>query len=112
LLNNEDVSLTLIFVSAYLSHTDNTVMVVDWGMLAKPMVSGLTIDVFYPVVVANVPRVGEEIGKMLLFMMENEIIQHPDQFHIIGFSLGAHVAGMAGAYVKSKTDRFIGRITG
>lgn len=88
-------------------------IIVDWGDLAKPRASGLSIDVFYPIVVSsNVPRVGEEIGKLLVFMLEKEVIDHPDQVHIIGFSLGAHVAGVAGMYFKQITDRFIGRITG
>ncbi len=71
-----------------MEHTDNNVIIVDWGELARPKASGLTIDVFYPVVVSNVDRVGEEIGKLMMYMTENEVIEHPDQFHIIGFSLG------------------------
>jgi len=63
-------------------------------------------------VVSNVPQVGEALGKLLVYMLDTELIRHPDQIHIVGFSLGAHVAGLAGAYVKDKTSKFIGRITG
>lgn len=69
--------------------------------LAKPKASGLTIDVFYPVVVSNVPKVGEEIGKLLVYMVENAVIMHPDQIHILGFSLGAHVRRVLTKYLLS-----------
>ena len=36
----------------------------------------------------------------------------PDKFHVIGFSLGAQVAGYAGKRLKEKTRALIGRITG
>jgi hypothetical protein len=89
------------------------VICVDWGELAKPKkIPGVSPDVFYPVVVSNVPHVGEEFGKLLVFMLESELIRHPDQIHIVGFSLGAHIAGLAGTYVKDKMSNFIGRITG
>lgn len=54
---------------------------------------------------------GELIGKLILNLHKHQHIPF-DQFHIIGHSLGAHAAGVAGKYVKSKTGHKIGRITG
>lgn len=46
---------------------------------------------------------------MLLDMMS--LGAHPDAIHVIGFSLGAHVAGCAGQVVKNR-GRMLGRISG
>lgn len=63
----------------------------DWGKISTPAVFRRgQADLFYPVVVDNVPMVGENVGKFILFMLENQIIGNLSQVHIIGFSLGAH----------------------
>jgi len=52
---------------------------------------------------------GNQVGLILMDMMT--LGADPDKIHIIGFSLGAHVAGCAGQLLKSR-GRMIGRITG
>lgn len=78
-------------LAAYLENTDHNIIVVDWGAISTPRVPRRTqADVFYPVVVENVPMVGEHVGKFIIFMLDNAIIRSLDQVHILGFSLGAH----------------------
>lgn len=60
----------------------------------------------------NTNEIGSKIADGLINLFESGI--SPDAIHIIGFSLGAQVAGVIGRYVisKSKEKYTIGRITG
>ncbi|CAL8096660.1 unnamed protein product [Orchesella dallaii] len=99
--------------NAYLENTDHNIIIVEWGKLSTPAVPRRSqADVFYPVVVDNVPMVGENIGKFILFLLDNGMISSLSKVHIIGFSLGAHVSGYAGAYVRQKRQATVSRITG
>ncbi|ODN04286.1 Inactive pancreatic lipase-related protein 1 [Orchesella cincta] len=99
--------------NAYLENSEHNVIVVDWGKLSTPAVPRRSqADVFYPVVVDNVPMVGENIAKFILFLLDNGMISSLSQVHIIGFSLGAHVSGYAGAYIRQKRQATVSRITG
>jgi len=63
---------------------------------------------------ANTKTVGEEIAKFIGLLLEKFPTMKPEQFHIIGHSLGAHAAGYGGA-IFTRMDhqgRQIGRITG
>jgi len=46
---------------------------------------------------ANTAIVGEEIAKFIWYLLLKFPTMKPEQFHIIGHSLGAHAAGYAGA---------------
>lgn len=52
---------------------------------------------------------GPQVGLLLLDMLS--VGADPDSIHVVGFSLGAHVAGCAGQVVKNR-GRMIGRISG
>ncbi|XP_043937621.1 endothelial lipase isoform X2 [Protopterus annectens] len=74
------------------------VIVVDWIPLAHTL---------YTEAVNNTKSVGKDIAKLLHWLQE--VMHIPLQnVHMIGYSLGAHVAGYAGNYVNGT----IGRITG
>ncbi|XP_022053810.1 endothelial lipase isoform X1 [Acanthochromis polyacanthus] len=74
------------------------VVVVDWRPMAQQL---------YPDAVNHTHTVGLDIATMLNWLQDEE--QLPLQkVHLIGYSLGAHVAGYAGTYVRGT----IGRITG
>ncbi|KAL2092610.1 hypothetical protein ACEWY4_012408 [Coilia grayii] len=74
------------------------VLVVDWLNLAHQL---------YPDAVNHTRRVGLSIADLLNWLQEDAHM--PLQgVHLIGYSLGAHIAGFAGTFVKGK----VGRITG
>ncbi|XP_029916206.1 endothelial lipase [Myripristis murdjan] len=78
--------------------SEANVVVVDWISLAHQL---------YPDAVNNTRLVGSSIATLLDWLQEEQ--QLPLQnVHLIGYSLGAHVAGYAGTYVQGT----IGRITG
>ncbi|XP_072243639.1 endothelial lipase [Leuresthes tenuis] len=74
------------------------VVVVDWLPMAQQL---------YPDAVNHTNGVGLDIAAMLNWLQDE--LQLPlKNVHLIGYSLGAHVAGYAGTYVEGT----IGRITG
>ncbi|XP_053151783.1 endothelial lipase isoform X2 [Hemicordylus capensis] len=77
---------------------DANVVVVDWLALAHQL---------YTDAVNNTRVVGKEVAKLLDWLQEKELFQLQN-VHLIGYSLGAHVAGYTGNYAHGT----IGRITG
>lgn len=73
-------------------------IVVGWGILAADP---------YPTAANNTRRVGEYLGVFLEFLCRESNLEYKD-VHMCGHSLGAHVAGFAGAFLDGR----IGRITG
>lgn len=74
-----------------------SVITVDWG-------SGSGFP--YSQASANTRVVGAEIARLLNFLRANAGVSL-DKIHLIGHSLGAHIAGYAGRRVRN-----INRITG
>lgn len=79
---------------------DVNVVVVDWAKGA-----GAT----YGVAVSNVEVVGRQLGLILMDAIHMGV--DPNDIHVVGFSLGAHVAGCAAEMLK-KHGLIVGRITG
>ncbi|XP_068616948.1 endothelial lipase-like [Brachionichthys hirsutus] len=78
--------------------TEANVIVVDWIPMAQQL---------YADSVNYTRNVGVDIAAMLDWLQDE--LQLPlENVHLIGYSLGAHVAGFAGTYVRGS----IGRITG
>ncbi|XP_046438904.1 inactive pancreatic lipase-related protein 1-like [Daphnia pulex] len=90
--------LSLRMRDSFLQREDCNFISVDWQFLALPPA--------YPKSVANVQPVGELTGNLVNFL----ISQGADRlkFHLLGFSLGAHVVGRAGL----TTTDIMPRITG
>ena len=63
----------------------------------------------YTAAVANTELVGRQLGLVLLDAVN--LGTRPEDIHVIGFSLGAHVAGCASEILKKK-NILLGRITG
>jgi len=83
--------------NALLKRGDYNVIIVEWGRGA---------GVPYTQATANTRLVGAEIAYLIDFMGKT-IGSKPEQFHIIGHSLGAHIGGYAGERLK-----YLGRISG
>lgn len=75
-----------------------TVVAVQWARLAR--------GPWYDEAAANTWSVARHLSQFLLNLEGRGL--DVDKVHIIGFSLGAHVAGFAGAFMEGR----IGRITG
>ena len=83
---------------------------VDWGPLAIPRAPYIE-NVFYPFAVENTWIVGERVGEFILWLKQLNLVTLP-KVHILGFSLGSHVAGKAGDVVREKSGKRVARITG
>uniref|UniRef100_A0A8C8M6E3 triacylglycerol lipase n=1 Tax=Oncorhynchus tshawytscha TaxID=74940 RepID=A0A8C8M6E3_ONCTS len=82
----------------YEREQDANVIVVDWLHTAQNQ---------YPVAAQDTKMVGQEIAHFIDWLEEATNIPL-DNLHLIGYSLGAHVAGFAGSHASNK----VGRITG
>ncbi|XP_058056627.1 lipase member H-like [Anopheles bellator] len=86
--------------NSYLKNGDMNVFIVDWGQLAA--------DMMYYTAATAIRDVGGHVGALIDRMVAERGTNLKD-VHIIGHSLGAHTAGLAGAAVaKGK----VGRVTG
>lgn len=80
-----------------------TVMIVDWRGGSSPP---------YYQAVANIRLVGAIVAHFIMAVQLEFDLMNLDNFHLIGHSLGAHVAGYAGYFLQRDFDEKIGRITG
>ncbi|XP_043197105.1 pancreatic triacylglycerol lipase-like isoform X1 [Amphibalanus amphitrite] len=88
-------------VAALLDHQPMNVLVVDWVGGSGPP---------YTQAVANIRLVGAIVGRFIQIL--HKLHGTPsNQMHVIGHSLGAHLAGYVGDFLH-KTSMRLGRITG
>lgn len=83
------INLNKCFIPAYLNVSDINIIVVDWGTAA---------NVNYILASYNVAMVGRLLTDFINFLIKEGV--SADDLHLIGHSLGAHVVGIAGAYVR------------
>jgi len=86
---------------------------VDWSVLANPDV-GLSEAVVlrYPKAVENTRFVGESVSELIVKLLKTGFLNDTNDVHLIGHSLGGHVAGVAGHFVYENQKKKIGRISG
>ncbi|XP_053559191.1 lipoprotein lipase [Bombina bombina] len=82
----------------YKREPDSNVVVVDWLTRAQQ---------HYPVSAAYTQLVGQDVASFIDWIEEK--INYPvDNIHILGYSLGAHAAGVAGSLTNKKVNRITG----
>ncbi|XP_076664504.1 phospholipase A1 isoform X2 [Andrena cerasifolii] len=86
-----------IIIKAYLDKGDVNVILVDWGEIA--------IDINYVYVASQVPVVGKAVAESLEKLGEAIDL---NTLHVIGHSLGAHIAGHIGRYMNITLSRITG----
>ncbi|CAG7829682.1 unnamed protein product [Allacma fusca] len=82
------------------------VISLDWSVLSK--------EIIYFSSAVHTEKVGQRVGEFIVYLKDNKYIRSYSSVHVIGFSLGSHVAGIAGNFVQTATNgsESIGRITG
>lgn len=88
--------------------SDTNVIIVDWTVYAAD-------TIYYPTAAANTFYAGKQVADFLALLQRRNNWSYADYFekmHIIGFSLGAHVAGVAGRVFFNDYSLLVGRITG
>lgn len=97
--SESDQSICMILKAEYLPLYDYNVVCVDWKSLA--------VDIPYFTARMRCKEIGNYVGEMIMTMTENTS-QSNDDIHIIGFSMGAHIAGYAGKRLGGKVHRITG----
>lgn len=90
--------------NALLKREDCNVIVVNWNPGARVM---------YPQAAGNTRLVGVQTAVLIRFLISSSsgFPSFADRFYIVGYSLGSHVAGYAGTYLKDR-GMTLGCITG
>jgi hypothetical protein len=87
---------------------------VDWSALSPTVVPQAPLlnhpDHFQVTVDTDV--IGRKIAGLVVFLINHGLLTDPTRVHLIGFSLGAQIAGIAGQHIKHYTGKPIQRITG
>uniref|UniRef100_A0A8D0E5T2 Lipoprotein lipase n=1 Tax=Salvator merianae TaxID=96440 RepID=A0A8D0E5T2_SALMN len=82
----------------YKREPDSNVIVVDW--LARA-------SLHYPLSAAHTKSVGEDVATFVDWL-EEQFSYSLDKVHLLGYSLGAHAAGIAGSLTNKKINRITG----
>jgi pancreatic triacylglycerol lipase len=90
---NENSPMNLLLTKSYLTRGNFNVIVVDWSTVASPL---------YEYARRRVNMVGMAVSKYLTWLNSNYTT-----LHVIGYDLGAHIAGIAG---KNTIEGRIARI--
>ncbi|XP_035705144.1 pancreatic lipase-related protein 2 isoform X2 [Folsomia candida] len=90
---------------------------VDWGPLANPGKISQIMSIFhYPKAVNNTLIVGDATNKLIEALISAKVLKDKETIdvHLIGHSLGSHIAGVAGHeyYFLHKKKKRLARISG
>ncbi|XP_075970535.1 phospholipase A1-like isoform X2 [Anticarsia gemmatalis] len=88
-------TLNAILKDAFLQDDDVNVIVVDW--------CAISCTPNYFTVVTSVPTVGSHIAKLIKWLTTHSLTY--SKLHLVGHSLGAHIAGNIGKETKAKVQR-------
>ncbi|KZC03801.1 Venom phospholipase A1 [Dufourea novaeangliae] len=96
-MENADSDNVQIIIKAYLDKGDVNVILVDWGEVA--------IDINYLYVASQVTVIGKAVAESLKKLVE---VIDLNTLHVVGHSLGAHIAGHIGRFVSVTLSRITG----
>ncbi|XP_029044589.2 lipase member H-like isoform X1 [Osmia bicornis bicornis] len=96
-LENPDADNVLTIIKAYLDERDVNLIAVDWGDVA--------IDINYVFVSSQVTVIGKAVAE---FLEKLSRVIDLNTLHVIGHSLGAHVAGQIGRSMNVTLTRITG----
>ncbi|XP_072380526.1 lipoprotein lipase-like [Diabrotica undecimpunctata] len=96
--NSYKSKINTIISEAYLSKHDINLLVIDWSSVA---------DNVYLLAVLYVDDIGEIIGNFIK-RLQKDLNLNLDKTAIVGHSLGAHVAGVAGRTVGGQINYIVG----
>lgn len=85
-------------ILVYLTRHDANIITVDWSRVAQND---------YVTAVRGVPVVGRALGDFIAFLHTNFGLSYQN-IHLVGFSLGAHLVGVAGRRVGGRVARVTG----
>ncbi|ODN02431.1 Pancreatic triacylglycerol lipase [Orchesella cincta] len=90
------------------------VIVADWsGIIQKlNVVVNRRHGIHGPLTTVNADLIGKRVGEFIVFLINHGVLTDPTRVHLVGFSLGAQISGIAGQHAKHYTGRPIQRITG
>ena len=84
---------------------------VDWGALANPELD-IGALFHYPKAVNYTIFVGETLERFLENLLKTGDLKETSDVHLIGHSLGSHIAGVCGHEMRDRKKVKIVRITG
>lgn len=97
------ISLFLFKFAAYLTKGNYNVWMVDWRVVAA--------GPFFPLVIASLNHVGACVAEFVQNLRNVTSASSLESLHVIGFSLGAHVAAFAARHLKPyKLPRITGTV--
>ncbi|XP_043255836.1 lipase member H-like [Colletes gigas] len=96
-MENTESDNVQIIIKAYLEKGDVNVILVDWGEIA--------IDLNYVYVASQVSVIGKAVAESLEKLAK---LIDLNTLHVIGHSLGAHIAGHIGRFVNITLNRITG----
>ncbi|CAL8110506.1 unnamed protein product [Orchesella dallaii] len=89
------------------------VIVADWsGIVQTLRVVNRRHGIHAPLTSVNADLIGKRVGEFVVFLINHGVLTDPTRVHLVGFSLGAQISGMAGQHIRHYTGRPIQRITG
>uniref|UniRef100_A0A6P7F354 Lipase member H-like isoform X2 n=1 Tax=Diabrotica virgifera virgifera TaxID=50390 RepID=A0A6P7F354_DIAVI len=98
-LDNNSSETLISIKNAYLSKYDVNMLVVDWSTFADSVIYNVAYD--------NVEPIGNVLGHSIEHLVQNTG-QDLSRMIIVGHSLGAHVAGVAGRILNGQLDHIMG----
>ncbi|XP_035713849.1 phospholipase A1 2-like [Folsomia candida] len=93
------------------SVVDNFI-IVDWSWLSGKFLFPLDVPIEYVLAIKNLNTVGKQVANFIAWLVYNNYLDL-DRIHVVGHSLGAHLAGRVGGEIQAiMGGRKLPRITG
>jgi len=117
LSNPKTPSDVQVIKNAYLEDKTNAnIIMVDYSKLTTATSAFNTLSPFsvFTLIAGrfNANVVGKRVAEFICLGIQTNLIRGPESVHIVGFGLGAHIAGATGREIIQKLSKPIRRITG